>query len=252
MDQRNGRAYSTPLTPRTSLRAMRIKATSWLSQETTLGLAMMGCMLAGCKSAAKDQPATETNAAQSAAAATAATPSAAAPKAPGAAAAGQAGNCPAGRWSYDYSDNALEILMNNVAGAQVVKKEGSFICTVSEGSPGTVVCETQGKPVENVVETNQAGMKMVISVTIDGKATTAFTLVDARHMKVTSSDTSKLKIATKVSLGGKPMPFPTDKLVSIFGKPESTLEYKCEDGKLFLKPQIDKVDSPWQRLDPAK
>ena len=63
-----------------------------------------------------------------------------------------------------------------------------------------------------------------------------------------SSDTSKLKIDTKVNLGGKPMPFPADKLISIFGKPESVLGYKCEDGKLFLKPQIDNVDSPWQRL----
>jgi hypothetical protein len=230
---------------------MRSKVTPWLSQPATLGLVVLGSML-GCKSAAKDNPATDTNAAESGAVPTASAPSAAAPEAPGAAAVGPAGKCPAGRWSYDYSDNALELLMKSVAGAKVVKKEGSFICTVSEGSPGTVVCETQGKPVENVVETNQAGMKMVTSVTIDGKATTAFTLVDARHMKVVSSDTSKLKITTKVTLGGKPMQFPTDKLVSIFGKPESTLEYKCEDGKLFLKPQIDKVETPWQRLDPAK
>ncbi len=142
--------------------------------------------------------------------------------------------------------------MKKVAGAKVVKKEGSFICNVSEGTQGTVVCETQGKPVVNVVETNQAGIKMVISVTIDGKATTQFTLVDAQNMKVVSSDTSKLKIDTNVTMGGKAMPFPTDKMVSIFGKPESTISYKCEGGNLFLKPQIDKVDSPWQRLDPVK
>ncbi len=229
---------------------MRIEATSWLSRPAALGLVAIGCLLSNCKSksAASDKPAADTTgAAQSGGAA-----SAAAPEALGAAAPSPTGKCPAGRWSYDYSDQALEILMKNVAGAKVLKKEGSFICTVSEGAQGTVVCETQGKPVENVVETNQAGMKMVISVTIDGKATTQFTLVDAQQMKVVSSDTSQLKISTQVKLGGKQIPFPTDKLVTIFGKPESKLSYKCEDGKLFLKPQIDNVDSPWQRLDPVK
>jgi hypothetical protein len=233
---------------------MRSEARSWVSHVGTLGLAVLGLVHSGCKSKspAEDKPASDTNAAaQSAVQATAAT-SASPPGARGAPAAGSAGKCPAGRWSYDYSDQALETLMKNVAGAKVLKKEGSFICTVSEGTQGTVVCETQGKPVENVVETNQTGVKMVISVTIDGKATTQFTLTDAQHMKVLSSDTSNLKIDTKVNLGGKPMPFPTDKLISIFGKPESVIEYKCEDGKLFLKPQIDNVDSPWQRLEPAK
>jgi hypothetical protein len=237
---------------------MRSEAKSWPSPPAAVVLVLFGLVLSGCKSKppAEDKPTSETNAgapsAGAATAARAASPTAAAPEAPGAAAAGLAGKCPAGRWSYDYSDQALETLMKNVAGAKVLKKEGSFICTVSEGAQGSVVCETQGKPVENVVETSQAGIKMVISVTIDGKATTQFELVDARHMKVVSSDTSKLKIDTKVNLGGKPMPFPTEKLISIFGKPESTLEYKCEDGKLFLKPQIDNVDSPWQRLEPAK
>ena len=229
---------------------MRIEATSWRPQPAMLGLVVISCLLSSCKSksAATDTPASDTaGAAQSAGA-----PSAATPEAPGAAAASPAGKCPAGRWSYDYSDQALETLMKNVAGAKVLKKEGSFICTVSEGAEGTVVCETQGKPVENVVETSQTGMKMVISVTIDGKATTQFKLIDAQNMKVVSSDTSKLKIGTEVTLAGKKMPFPADKMVSIFGKPESTLGYKCEDGKLFLKPHIDNVDTPWQRLEPAK
>jgi hypothetical protein len=229
---------------------MRIEVTSWLSRPAALGLVAIGCLLSSCKSksAATDKPASDTTGAAPSAGAAAA----AAPEAPGAAAPSPAGNCPAGRWSYDYSDQALETMMKNVAGAKVLKKEGSFICTVSEGAEGTVVCETQGKPVENVIETNQTGLKMIISITIDGKATTQFKLLDAQNMKVVSSDTSQLKIGTNVTLGGKKMPFPADKMVSIFGRPESTLGYKCEDGKLFLKPHIDNVETPWQRLEPAK
>jgi hypothetical protein len=229
---------------------MRSEARSSVLRFAVLGGAVLCVALSGCKSksVATDKPASDTPAA----AQPAGTGSAAAVEATAAAAANPNGKCPAGRWSYDYSDQALEQMMKSLPGAKVVKKEGSFICTVSEGAQGTVVCETQGKPVENVVETNQAGMKMVISVTIDGKATTQFTLLDAQRMKVVSSDTSKLKIGTKVTLAGKPMPFPGERLVSIFGKPESVLGYKCEDGKLFIKGQLEKTEAPWQRLDPAK
>src|SRR5262245_22508783 len=210
---------------------MRSKAISWLSQPAAQGLVVIGLALLACKSKSteKDKPGTD----MSGAAQPAGTASAATAEAPGAAAASSPGKCPAGRWSYDYSDQALETMMKNIAGAKVLKKEGSFICDVSEGAQGTVVCETQGKPVENVVETNQAGMKMIITVTIDGKATTQFALLDAQQMKVVSSDTSKLKIGTKVMLGKKEMPFPADKMITIFGKPESKLSYKCEGGKLF-------------------
>ena len=232
---------------------MRNQAMSWVSRAAALGALALCFELSGCKSKsqATDQPSPDAQAAAQPAD-TAGAASAAAPEATGAAAANLNAKCPAGRWSYDYSDQALEVMMKNLAGAKVVKKEGSFICNVSEGAQGTVVCETQGKPVENVVETNQAGMKMVISVTIDGKATTQFALLDGQRMKVVSSDTSKLKIGAKVTLAGKQMPFPTEKLVSIFGKPESTLSYKCEDGKLFIKSEIEKTETPWQRLDPAK
>src|SRR5262245_46873376 len=229
---------------------MRSKAISWLSQPAAQGLVVIGLALLACKSKSteKDKPGTD----MSGAAQPAGTASAATAEAPGAAAASSPGKCPAGRWSYDYSDQALETLMKNVAGAKVLKKEGSFVCTVSDGQEGTVVCETQGKPVENVVETNQAGMKMVMNITIDGKATTRFKLIDSQNMRVVSSDTSKLKIGTQVTLGGQDIPFPADKMVSIFGKPESTLGYKCEGGKLLLKPHVDNVDTPWQTLEPAK
>jgi len=146
----------------------------------------------------------------------------------------------------------LETLMKNVAGAKVVKKEGSFICDISEGAQGTVTCATQGKPVLNVVEANQAGMKMLISVTIDGKATTNFTLHEGQRMNVVSSDISGLKISTDVTLGGKKIPFPTDKLISIFGKPDSTLSYKCEGGNLMINSQPAGAAAVWQRLEPAK
>jgi 3D (Asp-Asp-Asp) domain-containing protein len=229
---------------------MRNEATTSLFRPAALGLVMTCSLLSGCKSksAATDERASGTNGV----APSAGVAGAAAAAAPGAAAPSSAGKCPAGRWSYDYSDQALETLMKNVGGAKVLKKEGSFVCTVSDGQEGTVACETQGKPVENIVETNQTGMKMIISITIDGKASTRFKLIDTQNMRVVSSDTSKLKIGTQVTVAGQKVPFPADKMVSIFGKPESTLGYKCEDGKLFLKPHIDNVDTPWQRLEPAK
>jgi hypothetical protein len=222
---------------------------SW-SQRAALGAASLVFLLSACKSEASratTEPASEAKApvagdiAPASAAGTAA-----------AAAANLNAKCPAGRWSYDYSDQALEAMMKNVAGAKVVKEEGAFICTVSEGTQGMITCDTQGKPVQNIVETNQAGLKMTISVTIDGKAVTQFKLLDAQRMQVVSSDTSGLKIGSKVTLGGKEIPFPTDRLLSIFGKPESTLGYKCEGGKLFIKPQLENTEGVWQELEPVK
>lgn len=233
-----------------TFRPMRNEAMWSRSRPAALGLVLASCLLSGCKSksAATDERASGTNGV----APSAGVAGPAAAEGPGAGAPSSAGKCPAGRWSYDYSDQALETMMKNLAGAKVLKKEGSFVCTVSAGQDGTVVCETQGKPVENVVETNQTGMKMVISITIDGKATTRFKLIDAQTMRVLSSDTSKLKIGTEVTLGGQKIPFPADKMVSIFGKPESTLGYKCEGGKLLLKPHVENVDTPWQTLEPVK
>ncbi len=160
--------------------------------------------------------------------------------------------CPAGRWKYDYSDQALEVMLKNVADAKVVKEEGEFVCTVSEGKTGTIVCDTQGKPVVNVVETKKAGIPMTISVSISGKAESKFSLVSAQRMQVVSSDTSALEIETSVSLGGKSIPFPTDKLITIFGEPKSYIAYRCDDKGLSLKPEIANVDNTWQQLTRVK
>jgi hypothetical protein len=228
---------------------MRHALTAFSSCRAALGAAGVFVMLAGCKREAPTHEPTPDP--KSAGAPAAGTAPAAAPT-PVAAAANPNARCPAGRWSYDYSDQALEVMMKNVGGAKVLKEEGSFICNVSEGTQGTTVCETQGKPVQNVVETNQAGMKMTISVTIEGKASTRFTLLDAQRMKVVSSDTSGLKIGTTVTLGGKEIPFPTEQLVGIFGKPESTMSYKCESGKLYIKPEMENAQTTWQELEPVK
>jgi len=217
-------------------------------------LGATGCllMLSGCDSKASPAPAEPTSEAKPGTAPPMGNAPGAPPDAVGAGAANPNAKCPAGRWTYDYSDQALEVMMKNLAGAKVVKKEGSFLCNVSEGTQGMIVCETQGKPVVNVVETTQAGMKMTIAVTIDGKASTKFTLLDAQRMKVVSSDTSQLKIGTDVTLGGKKIPFPTEQLISIFGKPESTMNYKCEASKLAIKPQVENTETVWQTLEPVK
>lgn len=210
-----------------------------------LPLAMLFCgALVGCKS--KEQaPASGASAASAATS----TPSPAASAASTSAAG--SGKCPAGRWKYDYSDQALEVIMKGAAGAKVIKEEGEFFCDVSEGSEGTIRCATQGKPVVNVVETKQAGFPMTISVTIDGSATTKFKIVDSGRMTVVSSDVSGLKVTTNVTLAGKEVPFPTDKLLTLFGNPESTLSYKCESGKLLIKPDVHGVQNTWQELTPA-
>ena len=184
-------------------------------------------------------------AAGSAAAAGAGAPSAAA----SVAAAGA--NCPAGRWKYDYSDQTLEVMLQNAAGARVLKEEGEFICTVSEGKQGSISCDSLGRPVVNVIETKQAGIPMTISVTMKGKALNKFRLDNESQMTVISSDTSQLEIETSVNLGGKAVPFPTDKLVTIFGEPQSTLSYKCEGGALYIKPELQNVQTTWQKLTPA-
>jgi len=159
--------------------------------------------------------------------------------------------CPAGRWKYDYSDQALEAMMKSAAGAKVVKEEGEFVCDIGAGRTGTLTCATQGKPVVNVVETKQAGLPMTVSMTIDGKATTKFELLDQNRMKVVASDTKDLKVNASIKLGGNEVPFPSEKLVTMFGAPESTLGYKCEGGKLFLKPEVANANNVWQELTPV-
>jgi len=161
------------------------------------------------------------------------------------------GACPAGRWKYDYSDQALEATMKSAAGAKVVKEEGEFVCDIGAGRTGTLTCATQGKPVVNVVETKQAGLPMTVSMTIDGKATTKFELLDPNRMKVVASDTKDLKVTASIKLGGKEVPFPSEKLLTMFGAPESTLGYKCEGGKLFLKPEVANANNVWQELTPV-
>ena len=141
--------------------------------------------------------------------------------------------------------------MKGAAGAKVLKEEGEFVCDVGAGSTGTITCATQGKPVVNVVETKQAGLPMTVSMTIDGKATTKFELLDNNRMKVVASDTKGLKVTASVKLGGSEVPFPSEKLINLFGAPESTLGYKCEGGKLFLKPEVANVDTVWQELTPV-
>jgi hypothetical protein len=162
-----------------------------------------------------------------------------------------AGKCPAGRWKYDYSDQALEVMLQNAAGARVLKEEGEFICTVSEGKDGSISCDSLGKPVVNVIEAKQAGIPMTISVTMKGKASNKFRLDSESRMTVIATDTSQLEVKTSVNVGGKEVPFPTDKFLTFFGEAESTLSYKCEGGALYIKPEIDNVQTTWQKLEPV-
>ncbi len=163
-----------------------------------------------------------------------------------------AGKCPAGRWHYDYSDQALEVMMKNVANAKVVKEEGDFVCTISAGDEGTIFCDTGPTPVHNVVETTQAGMPMSVSVKLQGKGTTRFKRLAEGRLEIASSDTKELKLEASVTLAGKNMPFPAEKMISIFGDQKSILLYKCEGDNLLMKPELDNAKTDWQEFTPAK
>lgn len=142
-------------------------------------------------------------------------------------------------------------MLKNVAGAKVLKKEGEFICVVAEGNQGSIDCDTQGKPIVNVVETHQAGMPMKVSITLNGKGRTKFELVGPGRMKIIGSDISQLELDTKVTLAGNDIPFPADKLVTIFGEADTIMAYKCDNGALALKPQLENVETDWQQFQPV-
>ncbi len=195
---------------------------------------------AATASAASKQPAEKANAASAAAKEAAGTSQ------------HVAGECPAGRWHYDYSDQALEVMMKNVAKAKVVKEEGDFVCTISAGDEGTIFCDTGPTPVHNVVETTQAGMPMSVSVKLQGKGTTRFKRLTEGRLEIASSDTKDLKLEASVTLAGKNMPFPAEKMISIFGGQKSILLYKCEGDNLLMKPELDNTKTDWQEFTPAK
>lgn len=160
--------------------------------------------------------------------------------------------CPAGRWHYDYSDQALEVMTKNVANAKIIKEEQEFTCEISAGEEGVIACDTGKTPVHNVVETQQAGMPMTVSVQLEGKGSTRFRRLDNRRLEVTGSNTEDMKLEASVTLAGKSIPFPAEQMVSIFGEEKSVLSYKCEDDKLFIKPEIDNTKTTWQEFTPAK
>jgi hypothetical protein len=143
-------------------------------------------------------------------------------------------------------------MMKNISDAKVLRKEGRLICTVTDGTRGTITCDTQGKPVVNVVETDQIGMKMRVSITMNGKAVTDFELLDDRQMKVTASDVSQLKVDAHVTLGKKEMPFPAADLIGTFGKAGTTMSYKCDGDQLSLLPHLEGYELTWQNLQAVK
>jgi hypothetical protein len=95
---------------------------------------------------------------------------------------------------------------------------------------------------------------MTVSVKLDGKAVNKFTRVDGDPpgMKINASDTSQLKLEASMTTGGKEFPFPGDKLMTVFGHESTVLRYKCEGGKLSLKPEVAGTETAWQELTPVK
>ena len=159
-------------------------------------------------------------------------------------------SCPAGRWLYDYSDGALESLMASFPNAKMLEKEGSFLCTVSEGNAGTVQCVTQGR-IRNLMSVRQAGLPMSVDVTMEGSTSMKFTLTGDGKMMVTDSDSSGIKIEAKATVAGKSIPFPMDRALNMFGDVNTVTSYKCEGGNLMLKHKVRETETPWHTLTPS-
>lgn len=141
--------------------------------------------------------------------------------------------------------------MKNVIDAKVVKEEGAFVCTISEGKQGTIACDTGGKPVVNVIEAKQGSLPMTITVSFTGRGSTRFTIVSDGRMKVAAGDMSGLDVTAKAVVGGQEIPFPAKEMFTLFGSSEGALSYRCEDGALALKPEAEGVDTSWQHMKPA-
>jgi hypothetical protein len=170
---------------------------------------------------------------------TGAAPDASTPTATAPVAAAAAGTCPAGKWKYDYTDQFLESLARNSAGARVVSERGEYVCTVTGNERGSYTCVASEGGVENVFEAPMGGMTMKVTVKMNGSSSADFEPAGPGKWKTTRVDMSAFRMETKASLAGREMPMPAANAFPGMDRPGTILEYRCEGDVLKLKPIVD-------------
>lgn len=162
--------------------------------------------------------------------------------------------CLAGKWHYDFADNALETMIANLPQGKVTKEAGELVCenTLAK-SEGTVTCAAAGgKPVVIEVTANQGGMPLSILVKMSGKTSSKFKLLNDTTMQITSAGLGDLKVEVEATIAGNKIPFPAMPLLeSLTGEMGATNSFDCKGDKLRLRPQIE-AQTSWQELTRIK
>lgn len=158
--------------------------------------------------------------------------------------------CLAGKWHYDFADDAAETMIANLPQGKVTKEEGELICeSTLAGNEGTWTCQAAGgKPVVIEVSVDQAGMPLAINVKMTGKTTSKFKLVDEKTIEFTSARIGDLKVDVEATVAGNKIPFPaTPLLQALSGEMGGTSSFECHADELRLRTHIDGKTS-WQKL----
>ncbi len=163
-------------------------------------------------------------------------------------------SCLAGKWHYDFADDAMETMMGNLPNAKLTKEEGELICDVSQtDGHGKIHCATSGKgPVVVEVSAEQAGMPLLISIEMSGKTTTDFKILDNSSLQLTSEGFGDLKMKVTARLAGNEFPFPaTELLQGLGGNAGAISDFECAGDQLKVRPRIE-GQSAWQILKRMK
>lgn len=158
--------------------------------------------------------------------------------------------CLAGKWHYDFADNALETMIAQLPQGKVLKEEGELICDATvKGSEGTWTCSPAGgKPVIIEVSANQSAMPLTINMKISGATSSKFKLSDEKTMVFTSSGIGDLKVDVEATIAGNKIPFPaTPMLQALSGDAGGTNSYECSGDELRIRMHIE-GNTSWQTL----
>jgi hypothetical protein len=165
---------------------------------------------------------------------------------------GPSGDCPGGKWRYDYGDAFMRSFVeNNMQNAKLVKTSGSYICEFPSGTKGEASCSAVGGPVINDVAIDQNGMPMTVHTEVSGGSKMQVEITGDK-IKVKGGDLSNLEMKASATLAGQEIPFPMEEVISLFPAGESQMAYKCEGDTLSLLIEAEGVKSDWQKLKRAK
>lgn len=178
------------------------------------------------------------------------TPSAAggSPQAAAPAAAAATGECPVGKWEYDYSDRFLESLLKNSPGMKVTKKSGRVLCTITGKEKGSYDCTAQDGVQTVLTAELSGGLQMEVSVGVKGNSHVDFVAAGPGKWKTTRADMSGLQIDGVTKLNGKEIPLPDLELFPGLNRAGTEFEWRCEGSKLKWRPQVAGLDADWATM----